>query len=207
MVQPESMTAEGERAIEELSRARLVGIVRSTLWLHEALRIVREVGPPGGFVAAGAVRDTVWDVLTGRQPTAPQGDVDVVYWADEHGEDAAGLHERHLRAARPDLDWEVTNQATIHLWHRTRGQLVARHASVDEGVATWPETATAVGVRLAGDDTVEVLAPLGLADLFALRLRQNPSQTGVDVFWKRVTAKRWMERWPELKMVGPLRDA
>jgi hypothetical protein len=132
--------------------------------------------------------------------------VDVVYWAErELGDDAAGLHEKRLRAARADLDWEVTNQATVHLWHCARGQSIAPHASVEEGIATWPETATAVGIRLAGDDTVEVLAPLGLADLFALRLRHNPLQTGVDVFWKRVTAKRWMERWPELELVRPLR--
>jgi len=106
------------------------------------MRIVREVEPPGGFVAAGAVRDTVWDGL--------------------------------------------------HLWHCARGQPVAPHATEEEGVATWPETA--VGVRLAVDDAVEVLAPLGLADLFALRLRHNPRQIGVDVFWRRVTAKRWIEQ-------------
>ena len=199
------MTAASARAIEERATASLVGIVLSIPWLSEILRIVRELGPPGGFVAAGAVRDTVWDVLTGRPSTGPHGDVDVVYWADsERGRDGAGLHERCLRAARPDLNWEVTNQATVHLWHHARGQLVAPHASVEEGIASWPETATAVGVRLERDDTVEVLAPFGLVDLFALHLRHNPAQASADVFWQRVRAKRWMERWPELKLVRPL---
>lgn len=193
--------------IEESDRATLVHIVHSTKWLREVLRAVRELGPPGAFVAAGAVRDTVWDVLTGRPSTGPHGDVDVVYWADGELEGAAGLHESSLRAGKPDIDWEVTNQAIVHRWHWQKARrLVAPHQSVKEGVATWPETATAVGIRLALDDTVEVLAPLGLADLFALRLRHNPAQAGVDVFWKRVADKRWMQRWPELRLVLPSSD-
>ncbi|HMI86308.1 MAG TPA: hypothetical protein VK550_19575 [Polyangiaceae bacterium] len=45
---------------------QLTEMVRSTPWLLETIQIVRDVGPPGGYVAAGAVRDTVWNWLTGR---------------------------------------------------------------------------------------------------------------------------------------------
>lgn len=198
------MTAEAGRASEESNRAALVAIVRSTAWLRALLQTVREMGPPGAFLAAGAVRNAVWDILTGKFSTGPRGDVDVVYWADDEPEDAAVKHQSRLHTARPDVDWEVTNQATVHLWHwRTGQRLVTPHASVEAGIASWPETATAVGVRLAPDDAIDVLAPLGLADLFALRLRHNAAQTDVDVFWERVTAKRWMQRWPELQVVLP----
>lgn len=99
------------------------------------------------------------------------------------------------------FDWEVTNQATIHLWHcRTQGISIAPHRSVADGLATWPETATAVGVRLTVEGDIEVLAPLGLADLFALRLRHNAAQAGFDVFSRRVESKRWLQRWPELRI-------
>jgi hypothetical protein len=184
--------------------AKLVEIVLSTPWLLELLRTVRSAGPPGAFVAAGAVRDTVWDVLTGRASSGPHADVDVVYWAAGDAEASARLYEGRLRALRPDVDWEVTNQATVHLWHWREGRLlVTPHPSVDAGIASWTETATAVGVRLAPDDSVAVVAPLGLADLLALRVRHNPGQSGVDVFWKRVSDKRWLERWPELQLVPP----
>jgi hypothetical protein len=198
------MNARHEWTTEKERTAALVNIVRETPRLLQLLQIVRDVGPPEAFVAAGAVRDTVWDVLTGRPPTESGGDVDVVYWARDEPEEAANVHEARLRTARPDVAWEVTNQATIHLWHwRARQVVVSPHGSVADGLATWPETATAVAVRLTSALTVDVLAPLGLADLFALRLRHNPALTSVDLFSKRVESKRWMQRWPELVLVSP----
>jgi hypothetical protein len=187
---------------DQEANAALVSIVHSTAWLCEVLHIVREVGPPGAFVAAGAVRDTVWDCLTGRVSSGPYADVDVVYFDNAEPARAPGCHERSLRAAKPSIEWEVTNQATVHRWHwQTRGALVVPHQSLDEAVATWPETATAVGVRLATHGTVDVLAPLGLADLFGLCLRRNPVQTA-EVFWSRVAEKCWTQRWPELELVA-----
>lgn len=180
----------------------LVRIVRGTPWLCEALRVVREAGPAGAYVAAGAVRDTVWNFLTGRSPSGPQGDVDVVYWADSESADQCSRHQERLLEIEPRLDWEVTNQATVHLWHwRTQGDRIAPHKTVADGVASWPETATAVGVRLSAEDAIEVLAPFGLDDLFEMRLRYNPAQARPDVFWKRIEAKRWTQRWPELRII------
>jgi hypothetical protein len=182
----------------------LTTIVRNTPWLCEVLEVVRAVGPLGGYVAAGAVRDTVWDALTGRPSTRPSGDVDVVYWAEAEPEGAPLAYETKLRAALPAIVWEVTNQATIHLWHRQMQGLAAEpHRSVADGLATWPETATAVGVRLGAEGTLDILAPLGLADLFALRLRHNPVLTSPDVFRQRAKAKRWLQRWPELQLIEP----
>ena len=182
--------------------AAVAHIVRRTTWLCEALKVVRDAAPAGAYVAAGAVRDTVWNFVTGRPCSAPEGDVDVVYWSDAEGPDASRAHEARLRAVLPDLDWEVTNQATVHLWHwRAQGQRIAPHESVADGLATWPETATAVGVRLTVEGELDVLAPLALADLLGLRLRHNAARAEADVFWSRVESKRWLQRWPELRVV------
>ena len=197
-----SMTTEAEGTSEDACVAQLKDIVRTTAWLWQLLQLVKELGPPEAFVAAGAVRDTVWNALTGRLSTRPHADVDVVYWAAEP-EELSRTHEARLRAARPDIDWEVTNQATVHLWHwRTQRLRVAPLQSVAQGLCTWPETATAVGVRRTEEGTVDILAPLGLADLFALRLRHNPAQASAQIFRERVETKRWMQRWPELQLVS-----
>jgi len=74
-------------------------------------------------------------------------------------------------------------------------------------VASWPETATAVGVRLSAEGDIDVLAPLGLADLFALRLRHNAARAAPDVFWKRVEDKQWVQRWPELQLATATNEA
>jgi len=70
--------------------------------------------------------------------------------------------------------------------------------SLDEGISTWPEFATCVGVYMAADESVHVIAPHGLDDLFELRVRRNPSRVSVDDFRGRVRARRCHERWPRL---------
>lgn|GEM_PF-302366 len=176
---------------------RLVAIVRSTPWLMQVLQVVRDHGPPQAWVAAGVVRDTVWNSLTGQPSTGPFGDVDVVHFAEGSEADDADC-ERSLCAQLPNLDFEVVNQARVHLWHAAQGREVDPATSVAAGLRTWPETATAVAVRLTGGDLVEVLAPLGLDDLFALTVRHNPVVADASVYEGRVASKRWRSRWPGL---------
>ena len=71
----------------------------------------------------------------------------------------------------PKLD--VRNQARVHLWYERRfGRPLAPYRSVEHAIATWPTTATSIGVRAEGDNFA-VSAPFGLADLFALTIRPN----------------------------------
>jgi hypothetical protein len=67
----------------------------------------------------------------------------------------------------------------------------------------WPETATAVGVRLGPDDEIEVSAPLGLEDLFSLVVRPTERfrTDKYALFLGRVQSKRWQEIWPKLIVV------
>ena len=53
------------------------------------------------------------------------------------------------------------------------GDPVPAPHTITDAVATWPETATSVAVRLAGTDEVEICAPLGPADLLAGVWRRN----------------------------------
>lgn len=181
---------------------QLAEIVRATPWLLEAMRVVRDVGPPGGYVAAGAVRDTIWNWLT-RRATEPWGDLDVVYF-DPTAPDASAHHQAALSHCLPAHRWEVTNQAYVHLWHAQVSQIsVAAHENVDEALATWPETATAVGVRLLRSEEMQIVAPFGLDDLFDLVVRKNPALLDASVYERRILTKRWAARWPELRILSP----
>jgi hypothetical protein len=68
-------------------------------------------------------------------------------------------------------------------------------------LATWPETATAVAVRLLADDRIEVVAPCGLEDLFGLVCRRNPRRVTVEHYRQRVHDKRIAERWPRVEVL------
>ena len=69
--------------------------------------------------------------------------------------------------------------------------------------ATWPETATAVAVRLLADDRLQVVAPCGLDDLFGMVCRRNPRRVSVDQYHRRLREKRVAERWPRVVIVDP----
>ncbi len=194
------MLAPKGTAVRSEDVARLGRMVRATSWLVELLRLVRDTGPPDAYVAAGVIRDLVWNRLTDRPAVRGRGDVDVVYFTPDEAEDRAAFFQAALEDVAPDVDWEVVNQAQVHAWHARQGRPVEPFSSLEESLRSWPETATAVAVRMADDETLRVVAPFGLADLFSLTLRANAGCPDERSHAVRVHEKRWLERWPSLRV-------
>jgi uncharacterized protein len=182
---------------------RLGSLVCSTPWLLEVLRAARDVDPPDWLVGGGVLRDLVWDRLHRRsRPPAPR-DVDLAFFDPTRLDPARDAEvEQALRARLPGIPWDAKNQAAVHTWYgRVFGGEVAPLPSSADGVATWPETATAVAVRLLDDDRVQVVAPCGLDDLFGLVCRRNPRRVSVDQYRRRVRDKRIADRWPGVRIL------
>ena len=72
----------------------------------------------------------------------------------------------------------------------------------DEALERFVGPAFAVGVRLEPDGRLDIAAPFGLDDVFALRIRRNPHRPRAKG-WAKVTASA-RERWPELTIVEPV---
>jgi hypothetical protein len=170
-----------------------------------ALAAARDADPPDWLVSAGAVRDAVWDALHDRPPTAVARDIDLAFFDPAHlSASRDETVEADLRAREPDLPWEAKNQAAVHLWYPQRfGLEVPRFRSTEQAVATYPETATCVGVRLLPDDDMLVVAPHGLDDLFDCICRHNPTRVTAAFYENRVADKGWRERWPTMRYVAP----
>jgi hypothetical protein len=188
-------------------QAKLIDMTQQNAWLMQALRTVRELGLASWCIGAGAVRNMVWDCLheclhDGQAPSNLP-DVDVVYFdAQRIGDEHDAALQARLRAALPDVPWEVTNQAGVHLWFEDYfGHAVVLLNSLEEAVASWPEYATSVGLRLEADDSLTVIAPHGLDDLFGLVVRRNPVRVSVETYRERVAQKRYAERWPRVTVV------
>jgi len=164
-----------------------------------ALAAVRSLGLSSWCIGAGAVRALVWDSLHGFQEPSEVGDLDVAYF-DAHASLELDTHlQQRLNLLLPDTNCEVTNQARVHDWYaNTFGLKVPPLNSLDDGLATWPEYATCVGVFLDAAGSLHVVAPHGLDDLFELRVRHNPSRVTFDTFMQRVRSKRFKEKWPKL---------
>src|SRR6187397_667376 len=126
------------RPLELDLQQRLELIVRGTPWLFTVLETVRSLGLPDWYLAAGAIRNTVWDALHGSTSSKPQSDLDVVYFDRMNlACDAEGT----LRAAMPEYAWEVTNQASVHHWQScATGRDIPAYDSIAASMASWPET-------------------------------------------------------------------
>ena len=69
----------------------------------------------------------------------------------------------------------------------------------EQDIATWPTTATSVGVRYEGD-VFDVCAPYGLSDLFGLIVRPNTTLVSRAIYEAEV--KRWRQLWPLLTVLA-----
>jgi hypothetical protein len=191
--------AEGEERLREL--------VRGSAWLVDVLAAARDSGLPDAWVGAGVLRDLVWGELFGHgfRPEEVH-DIDVVFYdpADLSGDRDRRATEE-LRKHRPGLAWEACNQAAVHTWYAEHfgGPAVPPLRSIAEAVATWPETATAVAVRLVGAHELEICAPLGLDDLLGGVWRRNPTRVSLTGSRERLARHRPGERWPGIRVVPP----
>lgn len=189
--------------VDAEQQGRLIDIVTRDQRFLGSLRAVRSLGLGDWCIGAGAVRNLVWDALHAKDSPSRLDDVDVAYFdaGDLSPLRDAALQTR-LSIIEPTLPWEVTNQASVHLWFEgCFGYPMEPLRSLHEAIASWPEFATAVGITLDADDGLRVIAPHGLDDLFAMIVRRNPQRVSIQTYRHRVAAKRFAERWPKVRVL------
>ncbi|MFC4777769.1 nucleotidyltransferase family protein [Paenibacillus sp. GCM10023252] len=163
----------------------------STLYL---LKAVRSLHLPQGYIAAGAIRSLVWDQLHGFPHRDFYEDIDVVYYNRADLSDETDLIlEQQLMNRTGSSKWSVRNQARMHLRNGEQP-----YTSVEDAMSRWPETATAIGARVDDDGLIQLCAPLGLDDLFSLKVRQSPLFRDRQHYLERIAKKGWQEKWPLL---------
>jgi hypothetical protein len=181
---------------------RLTALLRRCPNLMRVLTIIRGLDLPDWLVFSGAVYQPVVNHLTGRALEHGLKDYDVGYFDPrDTSYEAEDIVIRRVAAAfEPPLRErvEVRNQARVHLWFEDHfGEPYTALSCSAEALSRFVSPSFAVGVRLERDDTITVMAPFGLDDLFALRFRPNPTRT-TDHF-QRVAAKM-KARWPEISV-------
>ncbi|WP_114945952.1 nucleotidyltransferase family protein [Microvirga calopogonii] len=172
--------------------------------LHALLSHVDRLSLSDGWIGAGFIRNTVWDVLHGRIVDVSRlNDVDVIFFDPrDASRELESDMERRLRDIAPGTIWSVKNQARMH---RRNGDRPYRDTF--DAVAHWPETATAIAARSI-DGKVEVMAPHGIQDLLNLIVRPTPAfEHKMGVYRERVSSKDWPTRWPKLTMLMTWEEA
>ena len=182
---------------------RLADILRAAPSLMRVMAIARDLALPDWMIFSGAIYQKAVNHLTGREPDYGLKDYDLGYF--DAGDTSYEAEDRVIRRAAaafpPPLDRlvEVRNQARVHLWFEDRfGEAYAPLSDSAEALTRFTTTMFAVGARLDPDGELRIFAPFGLEDLFALRLRPNPTRA-TRGFAR--TAEAALARWPELTIV------
>ena len=182
---------------------RLEGLLRQCPGLMEVMSKVRTLGLDDWLVFSGAIYQPVLNHLTGRPLEQGIKDYDVGYFdASDTSYEAEDVVIKRVAAAfQPPLRdmVEVRNQARVHLWFEGHfGEPYEPLASSQEALTRFVSPLFAVAARMDAVGRLEIIAPFGLEDLFALRLRPNPNRE--TPHYKRVCEKLLL-RWPELRLV------
>lgn len=171
----------------------LIQLLKQDQLRMQALTAVANLNLPQAYIAAGFVRNLIWDDLHHFKPTA-LNDIDVIYFAPEENVIQEQYYQDQLQCQLPELNWQVKNQAYMHLKHQHQA-----YQSAQDAMSYWPEQETAIAVRLLADETIEIISIFPLEDIFDAYIRHNPKAPLV-IFQQRLAKKQWQQHWTNLKL-------
>lgn len=155
------------------------------------------------WLVAGCLFQTVWNLQSGRAPTADIKDYDLFYFdAADLSEQAESAVGERAQACFRDLGItvEAKNQARVHTWYPAWfGQPYPALASSRDGIDRFLVPCTCVGLRDASGAPASLYAPYGLAELYQGLLRPNPLCDHRGLY--RAKAESYRTRWPWLQIV------
>src|ERR1700722_13251910 len=186
--------------------------LRQNKWLGEILERFEEGALPDSWLATCCIAQTIWNLRCEQPAEFGLKDVDLIYFDEQDlSFEAEASHKRRLRDLFQHLPikLDVKNEPRGHLWYEERfGYGIEPYLSSADAIATFPTTATVVGVReIRGK--LDCCAPFGLDDLFGLVVRPNKRQLTRAIYeakvdrwrsiWPRLTFLRWEEMVPSLR--------
>ncbi len=172
---------------------RIIALIKQDPLRIQVLECVSQLGLPQCYVAAGFVRNLIWDHLHGYTSPTPFNDIDVIYFDPIDTSYESDLrYEALLKQWLPELNWQVRNQANMH----TRNNDIPYQSTLD-AMRYWPENETAIAVKQSLTGGIECISAFGLESLFDLKITPNPNRSR-DVFDQRVQSKNWLTLWPKL---------
>ena len=169
------------------------------------LEIIRDLGLQDSWLAAGSVRNFIWNLLSDKSPFDRETDVDVIFFDPDVSYEETLSLEKKLREDFPQYQWELKNQVYMHL----HSPHTAPYTSSRDAMSKYPERCTAVGLRLNEDSTLDLFAPYGLEDI--LKFQVSPTshflenEDRMKLYQERLSKKNWQEKWKNLTFSKNLR--
>jgi hypothetical protein len=152
------------------------------------------------WLVAGCLFQTVWNLRSGRAPTAGIKDYDLFYFdAADLSADAEMAVQARVDACYADLGitLEIKNQARVHTWYPDYfGRPYPPLTRSQDGLDRFLVQCTCVGLQ-AADEGLVLYAPNGLDELYRGVLRPNPLCDHRALFEEK--AASYQARWSWLE--------
>ncbi|MFD1739234.1 nucleotidyltransferase family protein [Bacillus salitolerans] len=178
----------------------VIMLIQNDARMMEIINTASRLDLPDWWICAGFVRSKIWDTLHGFEEGTNTPDVDVIYFDDENiNEKTEKNFEAELRAMLPDIPWSVKNEARMHVIND-----LPPYTSSEDAISKFPETATALGVKIDKDKNLIITAPCGIEDVINLELKPTPyfkeKQKLAAIYEERILKKNWKSVWHKIKV-------
>lgn len=160
-----------------------------------ALQTAAALDLPQWCLAAGFVRNLVWDKLHGYAQRTALNDLDLVYFDPSCTEKQRDSEIEDKLCKDTGQPWSVKNQARMHLKHSDKP-----YRSCAEAISFWVEVETAIGVTIDTNQTPALVAPFGVESLLAGHISCNEKRNNFPAFFHRIHTKKWLSIWPNLSV-------
>ena len=181
-----------------LIRQDLLQAIQLNTDLMKILTIIRDLGLKDSWLAAGSVRNFIWNLLSDKPAFDRETDVDVIFFDPDLSYEETLAIENKLREDFPQYQWELKNQVYMY----QHSPHTKPYVNSCDAMSKYPERCTAVGLRWHADATLELFAPYGLEDILNFQVCPTPhfseNQDRMKLYQKRLSKKNWREKWKNL---------
>jgi len=166
----------------------------------QILQLAPQLGVSDWWLTAGALFQTVWNVLEGKDPQNGIRDYDFFYFDEDTSYEAEDAVIRRAQELFKDIDAEieVRNEARVHIWYEEHFGIPAiPFLSSADAIDHFAAKTCCFAVTTDKNGKPRVYAPHGYEDLFARRIIPNPVLAPREVYEAKI--KRWLSTWPSLR--------
>lgn len=180
-----------------MTEAELRGWILADKDFMAVLKIVEAQQLPDACIAAGCLRNFIWNKLAYDTGFDKRTDIDLVFFDISGSYQDALAIENTLKTDFPEYNWQVRNQAFMHV----HSPETLPYRSTCDAISKYPETCTALTLRLT-EGFLEFFIPYGLEVVEKFECRPTPyfleNTKRMELYKKRLASKKWTEKWPKL---------
>lgn len=170
--------------------------------LMRLFRIIAGLNLKDCWLAAGTLRNYVWNILSDRPGLEDASDLDVVFYDPSISYDETLALQTGLNYRYPAYQWEVKNQVYMHS-HSPNTQ---PYQSATDAIAKYPERCTAIAARLNEAGHLDLFLPYGAADIEQFIVQPTPHFAAdldrMIVYRNRIAKKDWFSKWEISRVEG-----